>query len=171
VVSAVAMLPLVALLAVVLAAPPELTVLTIVIGAAAALVQTLGLVRWPFVVPELARRYGSAEGPDADATRRTIEITFATLHRLLGVGIGEHLGYLLTGLWTLLVAASILSTAVIPGWLGLIGLPIGVSLLIGTLEFVGPNEQDGWPLAGTMVPIAYIAWSLWLIALGLFLLL
>lgn len=169
-VSALAMLPLVALLAVVLAAPPALTALTIVIGAAAALVQALGLVRWPFAVPELARRYVAADGPDAEATRRSIEVSFATLHRLLGVGIGEHLGYLLTGLWTLLVAASILSTAVLPGWLGVIGLPIGVSLLIGTLEFVGPNEKDGWPLAGTIVPIAYIAWSLWLIALGVFLL-
>jgi hypothetical protein len=128
-------------------------------------------VRWPFAVPELARRYVAAEGPDAEATRRTIELTFATLHRLLGVGIGEHLGYLLTGLWTLLVAASILSTAVLPGWLGVVGLPIGVALLVGTLEFVGPNEKDGWPLAGTIVPIAYIAWSLWLIALGLLLLL
>jgi hypothetical protein len=90
----------------------------------------------------------------------------ATLHRLLGVGIGEHLGYLLTGLRTLLVAASILSTAVLPRWLGVIGLPIGVALLIGALEFVGRNEKDGWPLAGTIVPIAYIAWSLWLIGLG-----
>jgi uncharacterized protein DUF4386 len=170
-ISALAMLPLVALLAVVLAAPPALTALSIVIGAAAALVQTLGLVRWPFVVPELARRFVAAEGPDAVATRRTIEVTFATLHRLLGVGIGEHLGYLLTGLWTLLAAASILATAVLPGWLGLVGLPIGVALLIGALEFVGPNEKDGWPLAGTIVPIAYIAWSLWLIVLGVFLLL
>jgi uncharacterized protein DUF4386 len=170
-ISALAMLPLVALLAVVLAAPPALTALSIVIGAAAALVQTLGLVRWPFVVPELARRFVAAEGPDAVATRRTIEVTFATLHRLLGVGIGEHLGYLLTALWTLLAAASILATAVLPGWLGLIGLPIGVALLFGALEFVGPNEKDGWPLAGTIVPIAYIAWSLWLIVLGVFLLL
>ena len=170
-VSALAMLPLVALLAVVLAAPPALTALSIVVGAAAALVQALGLVRWPFAVPELARRYVAADGPDAEATRRSIEVVFATLHRLLGVGIGEHLGYLLTGLWTLLVAASILSTAMLPGWLGLIGLPIGVALLIGTLEFVGPNEKDGWPLAGTIVPIAYIAWSLWLIALGVFLIL
>jgi hypothetical protein len=121
-------------------------------------------------VPELARRYIAAEGPDAAATRRTIEITFAALHRLLGVGIGEHLGYLLTGLWTLLVAASILSTAVVPGGLGIVGLPIGVALLIGTLEFVGSNERNGWPLAGTIVPIAYIAWSLWLVALGIFLL-
>jgi hypothetical protein len=170
-VSALAMLPLAALLAVALAAPPALTALSIVLGAAAALVQARGLVRWPFAVPELARRYLAAEEPGAEATRRAIALTFATLHRLFGVGIGEHLGYLLTGLWTVLVAASIFATAVLPAWLGVIGLPIGVALLIGTLEFVGPNEQDGWPLAGTIVPIAYIAWSLWLIALGVGLLL
>jgi hypothetical protein len=166
------MLPLAALLAVVLAASPALTVLSIVVGVAAALVQALGLVRWPFAVPELARRYvAAADGPAGDATRDSIAVVFATLHRLLGVGIGEHLGYLLTGLWTLLVAGSILSTAVLPGWLGIVGVPIGIALLVGTLEFVGPNEPDGWPLAGTIVPIAYIAWSIWLIALGVFLIL
>ncbi len=165
--SALFMLPLVALLAVTLAAPLPLRVAAVVIGAAAALVQTLGLVRWPFAVPELARRYVAAEGPGAEATRRSVEVTFATLHRLLGVGVGEHLGYLLTGAWTLLVAASVLSTTVLPGWLGIIGFPIGIALLIGTLEFVGPNEEHGWPLAGTIVPIAYIAWSLWLIGLGI----
>jgi hypothetical protein len=169
-VSALAMLPLVALLAVSLSAPAALTVAAIVVGSAAALVQALGLVRWPFAVPELARRYVAAEGPEGPATRRTIEIVFATLHRLLGVGIGEHLGYLLTGAWTLLVAASVLSTSVLPGWLGILGIPIGGALLVGTLEFVGPNEERGWPLAGTIVPIAYIAWSLWLVALGIALL-
>ena len=168
-VSAVAMLPLVGLLAVVLPAPAALGTLSIVIGTSAALVQVLGLVRWPFAVPELARRYVAADGPEAVATRQSIELVFVTLHRLLGVGVGEHLGYLLTGAWTLLVAASILSTAVLPGWLGVVGLPIGIALLVGTLEFAGPNEERGWPLAGRIVPIAYIAWSLWLIALGVFL--
>ena len=169
--SALAMLPLSALLAVVLAAPPALTVPSVVVGATAAIVQGLGLVRWPFAVPELARRYVAAPaGAAGDATRDTVATMFATLHRLLGVGIGEHLGYLMTGLWSLLVAASILSTAVLPAWLGVIGLPIGVALLIGTLEFVGSNERDGWALAGTIVPIAYIAWSVWLIALGVLLL-
>jgi hypothetical protein len=171
-VSALAMLPLVALVAVTLAAPADLTVLSVVVGAGAALVQALGLVRWPFAVPELARRYLAApDGPEGDAARTTVTVVFATLHRLLGVGIGEHLGYLLTGLWTLLVAASILATTALPGWLGIAGIPIGVALLIGTLEFVGPNERDGWRLAGTIVPIAYIAWSLWLVALGVSLLL
>ncbi len=168
--SALAMLPLVALLGVALEAPLPLTVASVVVGSAAALVQALGLVRWPFAVPELARRYVAAEGPGGEATRRSLEVTFATLHRLVGVGIGEHLGYLLTGAWTLLVGFSVLSTAVLPGWLGIVAVPIGVALLIGALEFVGPNEEHGWPLAGTIVPMAYIAWSLWLIALGIALL-
>jgi hypothetical protein len=166
-VSALAMLPLVALVAVVLEPPAPWAVASVVVGSAAALVQALGLVRWPFAVPELARRYVAAVGPDAAQTRRTIEVVFATLHRLLGVGIGEHLGYLLTGVWTLLVAGSIVSTTVLPAWLGLVGVPIGLGLLVGTLEFVGPNEEHGWPLAGTIVPVAYIAWSIWLIALGI----
>ena len=170
-VSALAMLPLVALVAVALNPPAPLAVASVVVGSAAAVVQALGLVRWPFAVPELARRYAAADGPDAATTRRTVEVVFATLHRLLGVGIGEHLGYLLTGIWTLLVAGSVISTAVLPGWLGVVGILIGIALLIGTLEFVGSNEERGWPLAGTIVPIAYVAWSVWLIALGIFLLL
>ncbi len=170
-VSALAMLPLVALLAVAIPANPALAVSAAVIGSAAALVQVLGLVRWPFAVPELARRYAEAEGPDAAATRQTIEVVFATLHRLFGVGIGEHLGYLLTGIWTVLVSATILSTSVVWPWLGWIGLPIGAALLVGSLEFVGPNEKTGWLLAGTIVPMAYIAWSLWLVAMGISLML
>lgn len=164
--SALAMLPLVAIVAVALEPPAMLALPSIVVGAAAALVQALGLVRWPFAVPELARRHAAADGPDAAATRRSIEVIFATIHRLFGVGIGEHLGYLLTGTWTLLTAAGVLATSVLPSWLGAIGIPIGVALLVGSLEFVGGNERRGWALAGTIVPVAYIAWSLWLMALG-----
>ena len=165
--SALAMLPLAALLASALHASQALTIASVAVGSAAALVQALGLVRWPFVVPELARRYVAAEGPEAAPTRQSIEVTFATLHRLLGVGIGEHLGYLLTGFWTILVAASIVSTNAMAPWLGWLGVPIGLALLFGSLEFVGPHERAGWPVAGTIVPIAYVAWSLWLIAVGI----
>jgi Domain of unknown function (DUF4386) len=168
--SALAMLPLVGLLAVVLAADTTLTVLAIVFGSTAALVQGLGLLRWPFAVPELARRYVAADDlppVEAAAVRHSVEIVFVTLHRLLGVGVGEHLGYLFTGLWTLVASASILTTTVVASWLGWPGILIGVALLVGTLEFVGPNEPEGWKLAGTIVPIAYIAWSIWLLALGI----
>jgi hypothetical protein len=169
--SALAMLPLVVLLAIALAASQALTALSIAVGSAAALVQTIGLVRWPFAVPELARRYVAAGEGEGDQVRQTIEIVFATLHRLLGVGIGEHLGYLLTGLWALLVAISVLTTTAVVPWLGWLGLPIGSALLLGSLEFAGPNERTGWSVAGTIVPIAYVAWSLWLIGLGISLIL
>jgi len=170
-VSALLMLPLVALLSVALDAGPALTAVTVVVGAAAAFVQALGLVRWPFAVPELARRYVAAEGPGADEARQSIELVLQTLHRLLGVGIGEHLGYLLTGAWTILVAGSIAGTPVLAPWVGWLGFPIGLALLVGSLEFVGPNEKAGWSIAETIVPIAYVAWSIWLVVIGVSLLL
>ena len=36
------------------------------------------------------------------ATRDAVEVVFQTLNRYLGVAVGEHLGYLFTGLWTAL---------------------------------------------------------------------
>jgi hypothetical protein len=41
---------------------------------------------------------------------------------------------------------------------------------VGSLEFVGPFEEHGWKLAGTIVPIAYTAWSVSLLAAGIVLL-
>ena len=171
--SGLAMIPVAVLLAVVLSAAPALTAMALVVGVLAGLVQALGLLRWTYAVPELARRWVAADGDGAagDASRRSIEVTFAVLHRYLGVGVGEHLGYLLTGAWTLLVAASILTTTVLPAWLGWVGVPIGLALVVGAAEFAGPSEREGWRPAGILVPIAYIAWSVWLILLGVFTLL
>jgi len=168
--SAIAMLPLVATLSVTLAAPGGVAEAAIIFGIAAALTQAIGLVRWPFAVPELARRWVAAddlEPAQAAVARQSIDTTFVTMHRLLGVGIGEHLGYLFTGLWTLATAWSIVTGAKMPHWLGWVAIPIGLAMVVGSLEFAGRNERGGWPLAGRIVPIAYIAWSIWLIALGI----
>jgi hypothetical protein len=50
------------------------------------------------------------------------------------------------------------------------GIAIELTLIVGSLEFVGPFEEKGWKLAGTIVPIAYTAWSLWLVISGIMLL-
>jgi hypothetical protein len=42
-----------------------------------------------------------------------------------------------------------------------------IEATLGSLEFVGPFEVRGWKLAGTLVPFAYIGWSVWLLALGI----
>ncbi|GLW94876.1 DUF4386 domain-containing protein [Actinokineospora globicatena] len=62
---------------------PGLTAL----GTAAALVQVIGLMRWPLIVPFI-------DDPD----------TFTAVSTVLGTVIGETLGYALTAIWTVRVA-------------------------------------------------------------------
>jgi hypothetical protein len=156
--TALAMVPLVVLLSHELGdADPALLSLATTVGVLAAAVQFLGLVRWPFLVPYLAR--ADAEGEDVDAI-------FQAFNRYLGVAVGEHLGYLLTGAWTTLAGVAITQSEAAPGWLGVVGIVIGPVLMLCSLEFVGAHERDGWKLAEKLTPLAYVAWSLWLIATG-----
>lgn len=150
----------VAALAGVLIPDPGLAALSIAVGVVAGSVQALGLLRWVFLVPFLARVQA------AGADRSTLDLVFQVQHRYLGVAVGEHVGYLMTGAWTIIVAAA----GALPLWLAAPGIAIGAMLVLGALEFVGPFEDRGWKLAGVLVPIGYILWSAWLIALGVLLL-
>ena len=163
--SAVLLAPAAVLVSVVLAdANSTVLSLATTMGILAAVVQFLGLIRWPFAVPYLAR---VAADPAASLeTQAAVEVTFQTLNRLLGVGIGEHLGYLFTGLWTALAGVALVQSEVLHPAFGIIGIAIAPFFLVGAAEFVGPFEPRGWKLAGGLVPIAYIGWSLWLLAVG-----
>lgn len=146
----------------------ELVPVATTVGVLAALVQLLGLARWPFLVPALARAH---DDPAATpATREAVAVVFDAFHRYLGVAVGECLGYLFTGAWTLLVAAAMLRSSSFDAWLAWPGVVIGALLVLGSLEFVGRFEEHGWKLAGALVPVAYTAWSLWLVAAGIVLL-
>ena len=54
-----------------------------------------------------------------------------------------------------------------PALFGVVELVLAPLFVLGSLEFVGPFEVRGWKLAGTLVPFAYIGWSVWLLALGI----
>jgi hypothetical protein len=148
-------------------AAPTILSLATVTGVLAAAVQFLGLVRWPFLVPYLAR---TAQSEDP-ATRAAVEVVFQSFNRYLGVAVGEHLGYLFTGAWSALVGAAILQSTVVPAWLGIVGLVIGLLLAVSAAEFVGRFEPNGWQVAARITPIVFVGWSLWLISLGVALLL
>ena len=139
-----------------------------VVGVLAAVVQFFGLARWPFLVPILARRY--SDPASSETTREATVVVFESFHTYLGVAIGECLGYLFTGAWTVLIGIAMLQSSAFDAWLAWPGIAIGLALIVGSLEFVGPFEEKGWKLAGTIVPIAYTAWSLWLVVSGLVLL-
>ena len=86
------------------------------------------------------------------------------------MAVGEHLGYLFTGRWTALAGVALLQSDLLHPVFGIIGLVLAPLFVLGSLEFVGPFEPRGWKVAGTLVPFAYIGWSLWLLALGIALL-
>jgi hypothetical protein len=163
--TAVAMVPLVVVLSSAIAdADPTLLGLVTTVGVLAAAVQFLGLVRWPFLVPYLARTM--ADPAATPARRETVDVVFQSFNRYLGVAVGEHLGYGLTGAWTTLAGVALLQSDAVPGWLGVLGILIGPVLTLCALEFVGRNEPRGWTLAERLTPVTYVAWSLWLIATG-----
>jgi hypothetical protein len=139
--------------------------LAVSIGVLAGLVQMLGLLRWVYLVPSLART--NADPGLESRQREAATAVFRAMHQYLGVGVGEHLGYLFTGLWSVLTGIAIVGKALIPVWLGWVGIVVGVGLIIGSAEFLGRDEEDGWALAGAAIPILYIAWSLWLLAMGI----
>ena len=163
--SALLLAPAVALLSSALpdASPSVLAVATTT-GVLASLVQLLGLVRWPFAVPHLARL--AADPASSESTLGAVDVTFQTLNRFLGVAVGEHLGYLLTGIWTAAAGVAIVQSDVLHPAFGIAGLAIAPLFLVGSAEFVGAHEPHGWRLAGTIVPVVYVAWSVWLLVLG-----
>ena len=138
--------------------------LAVTVGVLAGLVQMLGLLRWVYLVPSLARMNAD---PALESGQREANVAvFRAMHQYLGVGVGEHLGYLFTGIWSVLIGVAIAGEGLLPTWMGWAGIVIGAGLIVGSAEFLGPNEEQGWSLADAAVPILYIAWSLWLLAMG-----
>ena len=163
--TAVLLAPVVVLLSSAISdADATLLAVTTTVGVLAALVQFLGLVRWPFLVPYLAR--AAAEPAASEARREAVDVVFQSFNRYLGVAVGEHLGYGLTGAWTTLAGAALAQTGAVPGWVGVLGIVIGPVLMVCSLEFVGGHEPTGWKLAERLTLPTYIAWSLWLVATG-----
>jgi hypothetical protein len=167
--TAVLLAPLVVVLARAIGdADATLLAVATTLGVLASLVQFLGLARWPFLVPYLART--AADPQASEARREAVDVVFQSFNRYLGVAVGEHLGYALTGAWTALTGVALTQTAAAPDWLGVAGIVLGPLLMLCSLEFVGGHERDGWRLAERLTPVTYVVWSLWLAATGVALL-
>lgn len=138
--------------------PPWFLAVGTALGVLAGVAQFLGLIRWPFLVPSLAEMYTQPEA--TQATRDSVAVVFQAFHRYAGVAIGEHLGYVFTSAWTILLSIAIIqSNGVNPlfGWLGIIPA-------LGVL--VGVFEETGAKSAGLINAIGYVVWSLWLVGFG-----
>ena len=133
------------------------------LGVLAGAVQFLGLIRWSFLVPSLADIYTASES--TQATRDSVAVVFQVFHRYAGVAIGEHLGYIFTSTWTILLCLAIVQMDIVNPLFGWLGVVPALGVLVGVLE------ETGFKAAGMINAISYILWSVWLIAFGIALLL
>jgi hypothetical protein len=128
------------------------------VGIAAAVVQVVGLIRWPLLVPGYAAAAASADPAVAAAGRDS----FVLAHRILGTIIGETFGYLLTAAWTLLVLAA-LGRMIAGRWFAALGAVSAVLILAGVLSPLN------LPLIDLGNFVGYILWSVWLLAFAVLL--
>jgi hypothetical protein len=129
------------------------------LGIAAAVVQVIGLSRWPLLVPGFAADAASSD----PATVARAHDSFETAHRVLGNIIGETMGYALTAAWTLLVIVALHRTLA-GRWFSALGAVSAVLIFSGVLS---PFDL---PMIDTANFAGYVLWSVWLIAFAVLLL-
>jgi hypothetical protein len=132
--------------------------LAVTFGVMAAMVQFLGLIRWVFLVPYLTGVYTDPQA--SESARAAAEVVFQSANWYFGAAVGEHLGYLFTSAWTVLVALVLLKVFPQKAWLGWMGIIFGVGIVVGILEPLGVAG------VGAVNAISYTLWVLWLMALG-----
>jgi hypothetical protein len=126
------------------------------VGIAAAVVQVVGLLRWPILVPGFASDAGSSNLSVASSARDS----FTTASNILGTAIGETLGYALTATWTVLVIVA-LGRKYAGRWFQVLGSVAALLVFVGVLS---PLEL---PVVDTANFFGYVLWSVWLIAFGI----
>jgi len=129
------------------------------VGIGAAVVQVIGLLRWPLLVPGYASDAASSNPAVAHDARHT----FTTVSDVLGTAIGETLGYFLTATWTVLVVIA-LGRRYAGRWFQVLGVASAA------LVFVGVFSPLDVPVIDTANFLGYVLWSIWLIALGVLIL-
>lgn len=117
------------------------------------LVNALGFLRWPFLVPTLAARY--AQGSDAE--RDTVAVVFGAFHTYAGMAVGEHLGFLFLGGWLALTGPLLRRAGVVNAPLSGLWIVSGVGTVVGVLEPLGvPAAGLVNALAATLGMIAVL---------------
>ena len=134
------------------------------LGVISGIAQIIGLLRWVFVVPVLARAYILA---DDAAQQEAIRYAFILIHQFAGVLLGEHIGQLFTIVWSVLMAYAFMRLRVTPVWVGVLGIAASIIYLAAQAELVATviPRFPAWALAGFL---GSTLWLVWLIIVGVY---
>lgn len=129
-------------------------------GVLGSFAQLLGWLRWPVAIPAVARSWTAAQGdPVAEAVAAA---SYDTLNGYAGGTLGEHLGWLLQGVWA--VGAYVIAWRAfgVPRWVSGVGLALsaGWAVAVPVATAVGLESLEFWGLN------VYSGWYVWLLVLG-----
>ena len=128
-------------------------------GVVAGLLQTIGDLRWPFLLPTLTQAYFASDV--TPAAQQALGYLFQAVDQLLGVVLSEHLYYLFIGVWTLLIGWHLTRSALVKPWLGWLGCGTGVALLVCSVEQFDLPAGVGTVLL-VVVVLSRITWGIWM---------
>lgn len=134
-------------------------------GIISGVLQSVGLMRWVFVMPILANLYTE---PTASAiTRESAIVVYQAVHQFGGVVIGEYLGQTLLIFWTLGVGIAMLQSTLLKSWIAWWGLFTIPLLVLGQSELLATViALPAWKLT----PVGFILWEVWILIVGVSLL-
>ena len=136
------------------------------IGVIGFIVQVIGLLRWVFVVPVLARLFTD---PTTDsATKAAIPVVFSAIHQYGGVILGEHMGQFLIIIWMGLISAIIYKSEMFSKWVAWLGWITSAVYILGQTELFATAIPD-FPVVDWAGLYGSLLWLLWMIVVGVFL--
>jgi hypothetical protein len=134
-----------------------------ILGSLAGLAQAIGLWRWVFVVPGLARVHvDPAASPEA---KLAAEQTFDLINLYGGVAVGEHLGQLLTAFFVLLLGSAQWSERRPVS--AVIGFAAAAAITLGTGEGLAIALGTSGEIFSLMTIAGFVGLTAWLIATGI----
>jgi hypothetical protein len=137
------------------------------IGVLGFVVQLIGLLRWVFVVPVLARLFID---PAADSvTRAAVSAVFVAVHQYGGVILGEHLGQFFTILWMTMISAIIYRSPLFARWISWLGWIASAVYLLAQTELFATVIPD-FPVIDWAGLAGSLLWLLWMVVMGVYLL-
>jgi hypothetical protein len=137
-----------------------LQVSALVAGVLAGAFQIMGFMRWPIAVPWLAEQMAAAP---TDEMRQVVALLEGLLNRYAGMVVGEHLGFMAQGLWTVFIGLAMLRGPLFAWPYGVIGTVLGVAIIISSLEQLG----GPFHVIGFLSAPASAAWMGWLLMCGI----
>jgi hypothetical protein len=133
------------------------------IGVIGLVLAVVGLTRWVFVVPGLARLY--TDPASSEMIRASVLVTFQAVHQYGGVVIGEHISQFMTVVWMALISGMMLRSVLFKAWQGWLGLVAALVFFLAQSELLA-TVIPSFPVVPAAGLLGSLLWLVWMMVMG-----